>query len=141
LGYGRHIECGGCRREAGLLSGTLSGAFKGWTAAQAARPEVAAKAAKSGIQILEREGNTVIASFKVAKGEARVIAEVMREGDTLFLRGAHIEGQGTMREAIQAARAFGQEQGAKRVIIEGGIRTTGANPGHTPRPITVETGL
>jgi len=62
-------------------------------------------------------------------------------GDTLILRGTHIAGQGTLREALAAAKAFGREQGAKRVIIEGARRSTGANPGHIPRPIIVETGL
>ena len=98
-------------------------------------------AAKSGVQILEREGNVVVASFKVAKGEARVAAEMVRDGDRLILRGAHVEGNGTLKEALSAAKSFGREQGVKEVVIEGGVRTTGANPGHLPRPITINTGL
>jgi len=98
-------------------------------------------AAKSGAEILEREGNVVIASFPVVKGEARVMAEMIRDGDRLILRGAHIEGNGTLKEALSAAKAFGREQGVKEVVIEGGARTTGAVPGHVPRPITIGTGL
>lgn len=98
-------------------------------------------AGKGGIQILERERNLIIASFKVANGEARVMAEMVRDGDKLILRGAHIEGSGTLKEALSAAKAFGREQGVKQVVIEGGTRTTGANPGHVPRPIIIDTGL
>jgi hypothetical protein len=94
-----------------------------------------------GATIVERDGNVVIVTFRGSAGEARVITELVRVGDTLILRGAHIEGAASLREAIKAAAQFGREQGAKRVIIEGGRRTTGANPGHMPRPITVETGL
>jgi RHS repeat-associated protein len=96
---------------------------------------------KAMVQILEREGNVVIASFKVANGEARVAAEVIRDGERLILRGAHIEGDGTLKEALSAAKSFGREQGVKQIIIEGGLRTTGAKPGHLPRPITIDTGL
>jgi RHS repeat-associated protein len=94
-----------------------------------------------GIRILEREGNHIIGAFNVAKGEARFVGEIVREGDDLILRGAHIEGDATVREVFTAAREFGREQGAKRVIVQGGRRTTGANPGHIPRPLTIETGL
>jgi hypothetical protein len=115
-------------------------------AALAVAPEVglaarAGGAATSVIQILEREGNVVIASFKVANGEARVAAEMVRDGDRLILKGAHIEGNGTLKEALSAAKSFGREQGVKEVVIQGGVRTTGASPGHLPRPISIKTGL
>jgi hypothetical protein len=99
------------------------------------------KAAGGAVTILEREGNVIIGSFQGAAGEARVITELVTNGDTLILRGTHIEGSATLREGLDAAAQFGRDQGARRVIIEGGRRTTGANPGHVPRPITVETGL
>jgi len=95
-------------------------------------------AAVSGIQIVEQEGSTVIASFKVAGGEAKVIGDVVREGDAVIIRGAHIQGDATLKEVLDAARRYGREQGVKRVIIEGARRTTGANPGHVPKTITVE---
>ncbi len=98
----------------------------------------AKEVAKSTVQILEREGNIVVGVFKVANGEAREIAEMIRDGDRLILNGAHIEGAGTLKEALNAAKAFGREQGAKEVVIQGGIRTTGANPGHAPRPISIK---
>jgi hypothetical protein len=95
--------------------------------------------AKSGVKILEQEDNVIIATFKVAKGEARVAAEMVQDGDRLILRGVHIEGDATLKEALSAAKSFGRERGAKEVVIEGGVRTTGAKPGHLPRSITVNT--
>jgi RHS repeat-associated protein len=124
----------------GAAVGTIKGGLI-WLGRAATVAEEASIVAKSGVQILEREGNVVIVSFTVAKGEARVMAEVIRDGDRLILRGAHIEGNGTLKEALSAAKAFGREQGVKEVVIEGGARTTGANPGHFPRPITIGTGL
>ncbi|HWK89262.1 MAG TPA: RHS repeat-associated core domain-containing protein, partial [Longimicrobium sp.] len=93
------------------------------------------------IRILEQEGNHIIGAFEAARGEARFVTEMVREGDDLILRGTHIEGEATLRESLEAARSFGREQGATRVIIEGGVRTTGARPGHAPRTLVVETGL
>jgi len=97
----------------------------------------------SGVQILEQEGNEVVGSFKVAGGEARFQAEVVREGDTLIVRGAHIEGDATMDELYKVAEQYGREQGVSKVIIEGGKRTTGARAintgvGRAPRPIIIE---
>jgi len=96
------------------------------------------KAGRSGVRILEREGNTVIGTFNVAKGEARFAGELVEQGETLVVRGAHIEGAGTLAELKSVAREFGREHGFKRVVIEGGRRTTGARPGHIPRPITID---
>ena len=92
----------------------------------------------SGVQIVEREGNTVVGSFKVAGGEARFVGDVVRDGDTLIIRGAHIEGDATLKEVYQMAEQYGREQGVKTVCIEGGRRTTGANPGHIPKPLVIE---
>ena len=69
-----------------------------------------------------------------------MITEMTKEGDTLVLRGLHIDGPGAgslgLRELRNLATDLGRQQGAKRVTIYGGTRTTGANPGHVPRPIT-----
>lgn len=35
-------------------------------------------------------------------------------------------------------RELGKQQGAKEVVIKGGERTTGANPGKTPKPVRVK---
>jgi hypothetical protein len=49
-------------------------------------------------------------------------------------------GAGTigLRELREFARQLGREQGVNRVLIEGGTRTTGANPGHTPQRIEIK---
>jgi hypothetical protein len=79
-----------------------------------------------------------------AKGDITVITGMTKEGDTLILRGMHIDGPGAgslgLRELRTLAKDLGRQQGAKRVTICGGTRTTGANPGHTPRPITFPVG-
>jgi hypothetical protein len=64
-------------------------------------------------------------------------AEISQEGKTLHLRGTHVEGKATLQEAKSATAAFGKDGGASEEIIQGGTRTTGANPGHIPRPIRV----
>lgn len=46
-------------------------------------------------------------------------------------------GKELVREIREAAKQFGKEQGAKEVIIQGGARTSGANPGHTPPPFRI----
>jgi hypothetical protein len=93
---------------------------------------------RSGIAILDREGDVIMGAFKVAGGKAEFVAEIVREGDTIILRGAHIEGDAKLAEVIALAKRFGCEQGASKVIIEGGMRTTGARPGHIPKPIVIE---
>jgi RHS repeat-associated protein len=90
-----------------------------------------------GLKILEVEGNVIRGSFQGANGEARFVTEVVKDGETLILRGTHVEGSATLKEGLEAARQLGRQEGASNVIVEGGRRTTGANPGHTPRPITV----
>jgi hypothetical protein len=67
-----------------------------------------------------------------------VITEPSIEGSTLFLRGTHIEGKGTLKEAIEVARDLGGRAKVDRVVVEPGRRTTGARPGHLPRPIIIE---
>lgn len=49
-----------------------------------------------------------------------------------------IEGNATLRKVLQTAERYAREQGVKMVIIEGGRRSIGANPGHIPRPIVID---
>lgn len=37
-----------------------------------------------------------------------------------------------------AARELGRQEGVSQVEVQGGVRTGGANPGHTPAPFTVK---
>lgn len=95
-------------------------------------------ASRAGVTILEREGAHIVGSFTSARGEAQFITEVVRSGEDLILRGTHIEGAATLREAEAVARSFGQEMGASRVIIEGGRRSTGLRVGEIPRKIILD---
>lgn len=75
------------------------------------------------------------------KGEIRVISSISKQGDTLILEGLHVEGPGAnavgKTGVRQFARDIGRTFGVKEVIIHGGQRTTGANPGRTPTPIRI----
>lgn len=94
-----------------------------------------------GVKIVAQEANIIIATIKGARGESRIISEAFADGSTLILRGTHIEGMATLKESLSAAKAFGASQGFKSIVIEGGRRTTGANPGHIPKAFTIYTGL
>jgi hypothetical protein len=91
--------------------------------------------------LVQQEGNIVEYAINGPRGQMNVMAELVRKGETLILRGTHIEGAGPgsqgIRELREFARMFGREQGVTKVVIEGGLRTTGANPGHTPRDIVI----
>ena len=96
------------------------------------------------VRIVETDGDVAEFLAETPAGEISVITAIHREGDDLILRGLHIDGPGadtaglgTLREL---ARILGRQWGVRRVMIFGGVRTTGAKPGHTPRPIIVVTG-
>jgi hypothetical protein len=96
------------------------------------------------VRIIETDGDVVELAATTEKGEVRIITGMTREGDTLILKGLHIDGPGAgslgLRELRDLATDLGRQQGARRVTIYGGTRTTGANPGHTPRPMTLPVG-
>ncbi|MCC6627692.1 MAG: hypothetical protein IT340_09855 [Chloroflexi bacterium] len=70
-----------------------------------------------------------------------IIAQVVREGSNLILRGMHIEGPGPnalgARRLTELVQAFGKWQGVTRVTIEGGFRSTGMGR-HFPRTMTFD---
>src|SRR5205807_2365368 len=94
------------------------------------------------IEVVQREGNLVEMIGKSAQGEIRVLTEMTKQGDTLVLKGLHMEGPGGgsmgVRELFQFARQLGREQGAAKVIIEGAERTTGVKPGSIPRTVRIK---
>ena len=96
----------------------------------------------SRIRIADRDGDIVEIIAQGKSGEITVIAEMTRSDDDLILRDAHIDGVGpgasSIGELKQLAREFAQQQGASRIIIYGGVRTTGAKPGRRPRPIIID---
>ncbi|HKM65387.1 MAG TPA: hypothetical protein VJY39_23150 [Acidisphaera sp.] len=79
----------------------------------------------------------------VVVSDERAWIEVMAIVDipsprTLVLRSMDVHGPGANRVGIRwlrsVARALKEELGVDELRIEGGTRTTGANPGRTPRP-------
>jgi hypothetical protein len=101
-----------------------------------------AQAVERTIQIVQQEGNLVEMVGQSAKGEIRVLAEMTKQGDTLVLKGLHMQGSGPgsmgVRELYQFARQLGKEQGVTKVIVEGAERTTGVNPGSIPRTAEIK---
>lgn len=96
----------------------------------------------TGPRIVAQDGDAFEYSMVGRNGsEITVITNQSIEGNRLVLNGLHIDGAGagtsSIRELRQFARDLGRQQGVDQVVIRGGIRTTGANPGHTPRDIIV----
>jgi hypothetical protein len=89
------------------------------------------------------QGNDNLVGFVLnsAKGEIHVVTGMYEQGDALILEGLHIDGPGANSVGsgtlARYARDIGKAFGAKEVIIQGATRTTGANPGRTPKPIRI----
>ncbi|MGH2585926.1 MAG: hypothetical protein ACRDJE_13520 [Dehalococcoidia bacterium] len=75
------------------------------------------------------------------QGTIEVISGLRIGEDTAYLDGLHIDGPGAgrigVRELYAMARAIGHQLGVSQLVIQGGVRTTGANPGRMPRPIVL----
>jgi len=97
------------------------------------RSSIGAAARRAGISIDEFVDDVVLGSVSVAGGTARFTANVAVEKNSLFLRGLHIEGDGTLRELTDFARSWARELGLGEAVLVGATRTTGARPGHIPR--------
>jgi len=71
-------------------------------------------------------------------GPLEFMAEPEAHGTTLVLHRLHVQ---SVRQAVGAAnlmvlaRALLEEMGFDEFVVEGAIRTTGANPGHRPRTL------
>ena len=91
------------------------------------------------VTIVEQDENVVHGRIQTEKGLVTVIANVEQQENVLRLTQVHIEGEGLTRTVIkQAAREIGLLGGFAVVIIQGGIRTSGASPGTVPSQIRVE---
>jgi hypothetical protein len=72
-------------------------------------------------------------------GRLSVMAVPTRHGRSLTLRGLHVQSETVDRNAIGPAnlafmvRAFMEVMDLDELVVAGGLRTTGANPGRTPR--------
>ncbi len=96
-------------------------------------PEITAVTEEEGVIEIVAEGES---------GEIRIMGNIKTQGSTIILDQAHIQGQGAgtsgLTELGAIVREFGRSRHASEVIIQGATRTTGARPGHTPRPIRVK---
>lgn len=94
------------------------------------------------LEILERDEDAIRLVARGPKGEIEVVVSVTREGDTLILRGRHINGPGPGLLGVAELREFGREfarfYGTRRLLIFGGVRYTGAKPRHVPRSVVIE---
>ena len=90
------------------------------------------------LEIEEAEHPTLIAIAVTPAGTITLIAEAEMHGRTLWLTKAHVQGlsPGALgRAGLNALAAkFLEECDAEALVVEGGARTTGANPGRAPRP-------
>ena len=87
----------------------------------------------AAIRVVEQQGNIFEYLGRSARGEIRILAEVSREGNTLFLRKVHIEGLGSGSVGAgglrEFARQLGRQNRVREVVVEGARRTSGANQG------------
>ncbi len=104
-----------------------------------------APALRSGtaVRVVEQVDDVVHLAVQHGDDTIEAMANVAREGDTLFLRQVHIQGSAPGRVGVRGlfemVRDLGRANGVKRVVIEGGRRTTGppSMQGRFPRAITV----
>src|SRR5258707_822597 len=82
------------------------------------------------IRIVEIDGDVVELVATTPHGEVGVITGLRQEGRDLILSGLHIDGPGAHAVGLSTlrmlARALGRQYHSSRVIVHGGIRTTGA---------------
>jgi RHS repeat-associated protein len=94
-------------------------------------------------RVLSREGSVLEIVGDGPEGSLYTIPEVINQGDTVCLRGFDIDGPGagafSRYELKLLVRDLVEQLGHKpsMIRIEGNPRTTGANPGKQPRPITI----
>jgi hypothetical protein len=87
----------------------------------------------------QSEGSIATVAIKTAAGTIKIMTEVALEGRCLILLGLHIEGVDVRPNHIRGAglRRIAQEVmeelDVDEIIIAGSVRTSGANPGRTPR--------
>jgi hypothetical protein len=93
------------------------------------------------LRIVEEDNNVMHTIFKTTPGDVTVMMNVAREPGRLVLSQIHVEGNGLTRAIIKrAARELGLMEGVDEVVLRGGVRTSGASPGTTPKPIFVKVG-
>jgi filamentous hemagglutinin len=96
----------------------------------------------NSIKLVEQDGNVYQFNISGSNGNFSVVTEMTKDGNQLILNGMHIDGPGagssSLGELRNIARTLGQQYGVDQVVINGGVRTSGANPGKTPRSIVIK---
>ena len=94
------------------------------------------------IRLVERDEDVVELLVVTPNGDVTVICEMEITGQSLVLGKLHIDGPGAgslgLRELKNIIRLYGVQQGVRKVIVRGAMRTTGAHPGHVPREIIID---
>lgn len=100
------------------------------------------EASRRTVVIIEQDDAILDIVCRGPRGAIEVITRLIRERDNLILSGLPLDGEGPGTQDIgelrQFARELGRMYGVRRVIKFGGIRTTGAQVGHRPRPIVIK---
>ena len=94
------------------------------------------------VELIEVDGACLLARVTDEVVTVEVYAEVaLYSLKLLVLRSVDIQGAGPntvdARWLLQACRQLKEVLGVGELRIEGSARTSGANPGHVPRPITL----
>ena len=75
------------------------------------------------------------------RGTVEVITNVRFDEQTAYLDELHVDGPGAgsmgVRDLRVLARELARQLQVRRVVIQGGVRTTGARPGRVPRQVTI----
>jgi hypothetical protein len=95
------------------------------------------------IDIIGEQSEAAVATARIETtvGTIVVMAEVTMEGRCLMLRGLHVHGIDVGVNELRVAglrrvvREFMEDLNVDEMVIEGSVRTTGAGPGRTPRPL------
>lgn len=94
---------------------------------------------EESLTVVQRYDDFMEVLIGTSEGEVTVYTNFTKTIDTLTLRNFDIEGPGAGALGPGRLRSFGRQlgklEGVEKVVIKGGRRTTGANPGHFPRDV------
>jgi hypothetical protein len=89
----------------------------------------------------DTSGSVATVEFVTPKGVVVIMGEPRQEGRVLIVGGVHISSRDIMPNDVglvnlrTIAQAVMTEMDYDGIVVEGEVRTTGANKGHRPRPI------
>ena len=97
---------------------------------------------RSNVRVVERDGDVVRVEIDTPKGKVTAVGTQKVVDGKLTLSGFHIEGPGannfTVSQLREMARELARQESVSSVTIQGGVRNSGANIGHTPRDINIK---